>query len=410
MGRGQSKSRPPQSRPVDDPTEARLKQLAKTLEERLANVQRIESIVSLSAGTAHEFNNLLAVIMGNCDIIVDSGTDERERERAAKNIESAAQEGRKLTRQLLSFTRQEEFHQEPVDVNDVLANLEAFIDRVTGRNVSTQVKFDEELWPILSDRNYLEKALLNLILNARDALSDEGCIRLAACNKRNVNRIETLSGESIEGDFVVLSVADNGEGIPEEVLPRIFEPFFTTKNKERGSGLGLSMVHSFVKQCGAFICVDSTQHGTRFDIYFPRDGVTTQSSENESETNHSLPYQGMVLVVEDNEEVSWVVRRHMASLGFEVVVANSANEAEALFQKHKHDLSFVCCDYNLGEHRTGLDLIHGFRSQCSHVRFILSSGEALEEELTGLADATDIRLLQKPYRRQDLARLLQEMS
>ncbi len=248
----------------------RVERLAHMLEERLSHVQRIESIVHLSAGIAHDFNNLLSVIMGNCDILLDRGLSESDYDQAAHNIEKAAQSGRRLTRKLLSFARQDELTFETVDAAKVVGGLSEFVDRVIGNHITVKVDCCDDPWPIVTDYNQFESALLNLALNARDAMSQQGSIVVSVRNKSNVATHETHGNATISGDFVVVRVADTGPGIPSDVLPKIFEPFFTTKSKERGSGLGLSMVYGFVKQSSAFICVDSNADGTAFEMYFPR--------------------------------------------------------------------------------------------------------------------------------------------
>lgn len=381
----------------------------KNSEERLARMQRLESIANLSGGIAHDFNNLLSVIMGNCEVLLDKAASPEDAERASRNIEKAAISGTKLTRQLLSFARQQELALEAVDVAEVVWGLSEFIERVIGSHIKVKVHCCDEPWTIYTDYNQLESALLNLAINARDAIDKKGEICIEARNENAVNTLETLSDDVIQGDFLVLRVSDTGCGIPPDILEKVFEPFFTTKGKERGTGLGLAMVHGFVKQCEGFIRVETSDKGTTVELYFPRYSEDSMAKVKGPMREPARGHNEKVLVVEDNPDVSWVVARHVSSLGYQPVVVTSAEEALKVFRGNSDEIQLVCSDFNLHGDLNGLELLqqlHGFKRDFG---FILSSGSTLADEVNHYGEHDRVRFLQKPYRRQELAELMHEL-
>lgn len=381
----------------------------KRTEARLNRMQRLESVANLSGGIAHDFNNLLSVIVGNCDILLDDNSTEHEVKKASINIEKAAVSGTKLTKQLLSFARKQEFLLEPIDAKEVIFGVSEFVERLISKSISVKVECCADPWHIYTDYNQLESAILNLTINARDALSGSGEITIKAYNASQVDDIETLSEEPIQGDFLVIEVKDNGSGIPDEILENVFEPFFTTKAKDQGTGLGLSMVHGFVKQSNGFISVKTSSKGTRFKLYFPplkEKSVKKDVQVAKSTDRGSGEY---VLIVEDNPEVRWIMAKHIQSLGYNPIQAETFDSAMDAYDDNKDKIEVVCTDYNLTGEESGIDIIKRLLSKKSDLCFILSSGTTLEDKLHEFKESHRIRFLAKPYRRQDLAKVLSEL-
>jgi signal transduction histidine kinase len=282
------------------------------VEETLRQAQKIEAIGQLTGGVAHDFNNLLMVISGGLDML-DRQTDPDRRRRLLEGMVQAAQRGAGLTRQLLAFSRRQKLRPEAVDIPAQIGGMRELLDRSLRGDVHVEFDFPEGLWPVEVDPGELELVILNLAVNARDAMPNGGTIVVRGENLAGLNENE------IAGDYVRLSVVDRGVGMSPEILARVFEPFFTTKDVGKGSGLGLAQVHGFATQSRGMVRIKSiVDEGTSIELYLPRSRNIPSGERHLIDLNRARPKkanQGRILLVEDDDEVAALVSEMLAQLG-----------------------------------------------------------------------------------------------
>jgi PAS domain S-box-containing protein len=357
--------------------------------EQLAQAQKMEALGQLTGGIAHDFNNLLMIVSGYAQILLRR-LDEPKEVQAAEAIRSAASRGEKLTRQLLTFSRRQQL--KPVVV-DLRARIDAVRDMLAPSlhgNIALVCDVEDKIWPVEVDLGELELALVNVAVNARDAMPDGGKITLQA---RNIVLRSGSAAGLIEGDFVAISVIDTGSGMTSDVLQHVFEPFYTTKPVGKGTGLGLSQVHGFANQAGGAVTVTSElDNGTVVTIYLPRGRASVAAEASESGTDTDRPAQGTVLVVEDSRDVADVSCALLEQLGYRVVRAENATEAlRHLQQGINFDLVFS--DIVMPGIINGLGLAQICRERFPDIPVLLTSGysEAVQE-----ADGR-FDILRKPF-------------
>lgn len=343
-------------------------------EAKLAQAQKMEAIGTLTAGVAHDFNNLLAVIIGNIEL-AQIDPDNRESEDYLKSAHSAAQRGAELTKRLLSFGRKATLVAEVQDINTVLRGMMPLLRRTTPASISIDLQCSDEPSYAKIDKGQFESAVLNLVINARDAMSHGGeltiqsshCVRTA---------MSTHDGEDIQpGRYIQVMVKDTGTGIPAEMMKRVFEPFFTTKGIGQGSGLGLAMVYGFVKQSGGVSEIESeVGTGTSVTLYFP----VAQEEPKEAGASDPRPVLETIraysaLVVEDDPEVMKLFQRQLSLLGLCVKVASSGDEA---FRILNSGLNFdlVVTDFSMPGHLQGSSLARYILSDFPETKVVLVSG------------------------------------
>lgn len=380
----------------------------RTAQQQLAHAQKMEMVGQLTGGIAHDFNNMLMVVIGSLERLERSLQDDPAAARRADMALQAALRCSDMTRRLLTFARRQTLNPEPVDLHALVTGMGELMERTLGRSIEISIAGDEAgpLWPATVDRSQAESALLNLVINARDAMPQGGRLTIRTANARLT---EPLGGHGITvepGDYVVLSVSDTGCGMPQEVLERAFEPFFTTKETGKGTGLGLSMIYGFVKQSGGLIRIDSAVgRGTTFSLYLPRAAADGHSAAGAAEGAAPVTGHGeTVLVVDDDADVRRVTVQAVQELGYRVLEAEGAEQALAqLAAGRKVDLLFtdvVMPGMNGRElAREGLRRVPG-------LRVLFASGYA-----DGTAGETDgelapVETLAKPYRDAELARAL----
>jgi signal transduction histidine kinase/CheY-like chemotaxis protein len=366
------------------------------MEEALRQAQRIEAIGRLTGGIAHDFNNLLMVIAGGLEMI-DSQADEERRRRLMEAMGQAAQRGAALTRQLLAFSRRSDLKPEPIDLARQIGGMRELLDRSLGGDVRVELEFAADLWPVEVDPGELELVVLNLAVNARDAMDHGGVITVRAENVSDPNEGDAA------GACVRLSVADEGSGMSDEVKAHVFEPFYTTKDIGRGSGLGLAQVHGFARMSGGSVRIDSTVGvGTTVSLLLPRSHRTP--------TREPLPaaqaargrqrVSGSVLLVEDDDEVAALVTDMLEELGYEVTrTASAAAALGALSNGRAIDLVFS--DIMMPGGMNGVELAREVRHRRRGLPILLTSGHA--EAARASASAEGVRILAKPYRLDELA-------
>jgi two-component system CheB/CheR fusion protein len=378
------------------------------LEAQLHQAQKMEAIGNLTGGMAHDFNNMLGVIIGNIDLLRDLKGEDSDIDELTREALDAAFRGADLTRRLLAFARQQPLRPQHVDVNELVSGITRLLRRTIGEDVEISLDLAPELWPVVVDPAQLEASLTNLATNARDAMADGGRLMIVTGNRTLDADYAAQHAEVVPGGYVMLEVSDTGSGMTSEVMHRIFEPFFTTKSRDKGTGLGLSMVFGFIKQSGGHIGVYSEPGiGTTFRLFLPRMSEDVPAVE-ESGATPLLHGRGeSVLVVEDNAALRRVVTRQLGELGYRVLAAENAAAGLELLDRQSIDL--LLTDIVMPGGINGRELARRARQRWPGIKIVFTSGFS-EARLNGdggpLAACTP--LLSKPYRKEDLASAARE--
>ena len=363
---------------------------------QLAEAQKMEALGQLTGGVAHDFNNLLMVLTGNIHTLKRAAQEDPRALRAANAIELAAQRGASLTRQLLTFARRQRVNPLGVSPRDQIEALREVLTSAVGASIRLEIEVAEDVWPITIDVSEFEMALVNLVLNARDAMPEGGTVTIRA---HNVDCVE----ESELADCVAISVADTGFGIPSDVISRIFDPFFTTKPVGKGTGLGLSQVHGFVHQAGGSVKVSSELgKGTVLTMLLPRGAeamVSVPAADAPSQATHS----GTVLLVEDNPDVAGASTNLLEQLGYSVRWVPSAESALNEIEKNGVDVLFS--DIVMPGKMNGIDLARLVRKRHPNLPILLTTGYSGAAQTLG----TEFSVLRKPYQMHELSRALAEV-
>ena len=371
---------------VQDMTEYR------ELEEQLRQAQKMESVGQLAGGVAHDFNNLLTVISGYSARLLAAMAPQDQLRQWVEEIAHAANMAASLTRQLLTFSRRQVIQPRTISLNESLRNLEKMLRRLIGEDIELVLQLDETEPAIQADAGQIDQLVLNLVVNARDAMPGGGKITIRTALRKQVDRMESGSAEPA-GDAVELSVADNGAGIPPAVISRIFEPFFTTKERGKGTGLGLSMVYGIVKQNGGAIQVHSEPGaGTTFEVLFPvaeRVALTEAAAE---EAKPGLTGGETILIVEDEPSVRKYIGEILASNGYNAIEAQGGREALRLAREHQGNIDLLLSDVIMPE-MGGLELTERFVELRPATAIVYMSGYTDRPLPQEIADT----LLQKPF-------------
>jgi signal transduction histidine kinase/CheY-like chemotaxis protein len=381
--------------------EANLRLQAEMAEHRateaaLHQAQKLEAIGHLTGGIAHDFNNLLTVVVGNAALLRDRAADEPTRRRAAA-ILSIAGHGERLIRQLLAFSRRRTLRPEAVALQGRTSEIEELLHRSLREDIVVTIGLPADLWPVTVDPGEFELALLNIAVNARNAMPNGGAFRLVAGNTRC--RGETASG-GLVGEFVAITLMDTGTGMPAEVMARAFEPYFTTKPAGRGSGLGLSQVYGFARQSGGSAVLGGAPgEGTAITLFLPRaDARPAMAGEIAAQPASALG-SGRILLVEDDPRVAEATQDLLHNMGFDTCWAGDGPAALA-FVENDPKLALVMSDIVMPGGVSGLDLARTLRDRRPELPVILTTGyssHASEVVAEGFA------LIEKPYRREVLA-------
>jgi CheY-like chemotaxis protein len=364
----------------------------------------MESVGQLTGGVAHDFNNLLAVISGNLELIEDAADNARVRQFTAA-ARRAADRGASLTAQLLTFSRRQRLNPKLVNANELISEFQGLIRQAVGAECEISLRTDQRLWLCYVDPSLLETALLNLALNARDAMPGGGMLEIET---QNVTLDEATVTECAPGPYVKLSVTDSGCGMPPETRDRVFEPFFTTKEAGKGTGLGLSMVYGFVRQSGGLVRVESTPGvGTTVALYLPK---ATQTPGAATEAVQASAIKGdseRILVVEDNEDILETTAAMLVTLGYQVCCAGNGEQAlQRLQDGEKFDLLFS--DVVMPNGINGVELARQVRQRDKDIKILLTSGYA-GEVLEKYQAVGEFPIIDKPFRRVDLAQRLRSV-
>jgi PAS domain S-box-containing protein len=372
------------------------------LQQHLQQMTKMDAIGRLAGGVAHDFNNLLQAILGYTELLL-SGMDERVPQYGdLKEIERAAKRAADLTRQLLTFSRKQRIEPQVVDMNQTILSTEKMLKRLMGDRILIQIDLHPTLKSVMVDPSQMEQILLNLAVNAKDAMPNGGTLTFRTEMAVLDDAAASAHVEALPGKFVKLTVSDTGSGIPAEVLPHVFEPFFTTKERGKGTGLGLSVIYGIVKQCGGWVNVTSTSNdGTHFSLYFPAQDTKATDLANDTspifDVPATLPGIGKtILLVEDEPGVRNLAALVLQSAGYSVHVCTGADEAKAVFSKEHARIDLLFSDIVLiGQN--GIDLALDIRRQKPALPCLLCSGYADETVPWQSLQNEGFHFLPKPY-------------
>ncbi|WP_299565924.1 cell cycle histidine kinase CckA [Enterovirga sp.] len=375
------------------------------LEIQFAQAQKMQAVGQLAGGVAHDFNNVLQAIIGYSDLLLASHRPTDPSFQDIMQIKQNANRAAGLVRQLLAFSRRQTLRPEVVKLGDTLSDLSLLLKRLLGERVQLELRQGRDLWTVKADVNQLEQVVINLAVNARDAMPDGGTVAITTCNvsEAEARRLD-LAGMP-PADYVRISVGDTGTGIPPEILDKIFEPFFTTKELGKGTGLGLSTVFGIVKQSGGFIYVDSTPgQGTSFAIYLPRHEAEPEAEPEVRPDAANAPKaraadltgQGTILLVEDEDAVRAVNSRALAARGYTVLEASSGIEAMQIMEGRDRPVDLVVSDVVMPE-MDGPTLLGELRKRHPDIRFVFVSGYAEDAFAKHLPEGETFNFLPKPF-------------
>ena len=369
-------------------------------EEQLAHAQRLDAVGQLTGGIAHDFNNLLTVISGNLQLLETELAERTESREIMDSALRAVDRGAALTRKLLAFARRQRLLPRPVPTVQLLSDLQEMLKRTLGERIAVTVENSDEQHAVFADPGELEAAIINLALNARDAMPRGGRLAISVRPQRIDEGDADV--ELPPGSYVVFMVTDTGIGMAPDVLARALDPFFTTKEAGKGSGLGLSMVYGFVKQSGGHMAIDSQLgYGTRVELYLPAASPGAAQSQSSSEAPVRKGRE-TVLVVEDEPEVRVIALAFLRSLGYATYEASDAETAIDLLARHA-DIEALFSDVVLGSGMTGFDLVREARKLRPNLRALLTSGYERAPLGGDEAARAEFDVLRKPYRREQLA-------
>jgi PAS domain S-box-containing protein len=375
-------------------------------EEKLRQTMKMDALGKLTGGVAHDFNNILTVITGTIEILAGAVADRPQLAAIAKMIGEAAGRGSEITRRLLAFARKQPLQPQETDVNALVADAINLLQPSLGAQTAIEVALEPDTWPALVDPSQLVTALVNLSVNARDAMPGGGKLTFET---GNVMLDESCAGDNSElcpGAYVMIAVSDTGTGIPTEIRDKVFEPFFTTKDERKGTGLGLSMVYGFVKQSGGHLKINSEEgRGTSVKIYLPRAGRYAASSESVTADDPMDASGEVILVVEDDAMVRDYVIAQLKSLGYHTIAAENAAEALRLVERGlTFDLLFT--DIVMPGSMDGSELARAVQGLRASVKVLFTSGYTDKAIVRQGRLEPGVLLLQKPYRRGELARMI----
>ncbi len=374
------------------------------VEDVLRQAQKMEALGQLTGGIAHDFNNLLQVILGYVDIVAAGlkkpDADRGRLTRATDNIRTAAERAATLTQQLLSFARKQRLDGRMVDLNAVIAGMDDMARRTLGESITLETRTAPDLWTCKVDPTQAEVAILNILINARDAMPKGGTVTIATENRQ----LELGAGteSSIGGGFVTVSITDTGQGIPREMLAHVMDPFFTTKEEGKGTGLGLSMVYGFAKQSGGSVQIESTVgEGTTVRLSFP---AMRQEQAQKRKARVAESVAGgteTVLIVDDREDVADLARTILRDHGYVTLIAANGREALQVLDA-RDDVALLFSDLIMPGGMNGLMLAREATRRRPKLKVLLTTGYAEASLERSDIGGSEFEILNKPYRRADL--------
>ena len=370
--------------------------------EQLRQAQKMEAVGNLAGGVAHDFNNLLTVIRGNTELLLDTGIGEQPRDLAYEIIQASERAG-SLTRQLLAFSRREVVQPRVFDLNSLVSNLDRMLRRLIGEHIQLDVELPDELSFVEADPGLIEQVIVNLSVNARDAMTSGGRLLIQIGRTQLEADDPSWEREFPPGRYVTLALSDNGSGMAPEVQARIFEPFFTTKEREQGTGLGLATVYGIVQQAGGLIRLTSELgRGTTFTVFLPlREAEPEVAAKFDGESLAQPGGNETILLVEDEASILDVLSSNLEASGYKVLRAPNGADAMALIQGHQGELDLLLSDVVMPV-MSGPELYSRLRVSHPHIKVIFISGYSNWPGRSGTLLPKGVPYLQKPFRLADL--------
>lgn len=392
----------------------------KTLEDKMAQGQKLQAVGQLAGGIAHDFNNVLTAILMSCDLLLASHRSSDPAHADLINIKNNANRAASLVQQLLAFSRRQTLRPEVVDLTELLSDVRNLLMPLLGSNIQLKFNHGRDLWSVKVDQSSFQRVLMNLVINARDAMAHGGIITITTANISRSESETIQHHDFLPGEYVELAVQDTGTGIPKSVQEKMFEPFFTTKEVGKGTGLGLSMVYGIVKQTGGYIYCDSVEgEGTTFRIYLPRYNASlvidnssndkkNDNNTNQAEKNADLSGTATILLVEDEAAVRMGGVRALQSRGYTVLEAENGLEALDVIDEHNGAVDLVVSDVVMPE-MDGPTLLGELRKKYPTIKFVFVSGYAKDAFAKNLPDDAVFGFLSKPFTLKQLAMKVKEM-
>ncbi len=382
----------------------------KRLADQLQQVQRLETIGQLAGGIAHDFNNLLGVILGHSEVLEQRGTNDRDVNEHVMGIRAAANRAAALTRQLLAFSRKQVMRPRPINLNSVVENISGMLRTLGGERIELVFELSSDLRAVNADADQIERVLMNLAINARDAMPEGGTLKIVTKNT-TIDRDYILGHPPvIPGEYVMFSVTDTGTGMDQQTAARLFEPFFTTKELGKGTGLGLSITYGIVKQSRGYIWVYSEpKRGSTFKVYLPQIQHISdlQLPVERSDSVGVGPSSETILLVEDEEALRDIFAKMLESGGYRVLVAAGAREALEISGAHEGQIALLLTDIMLRGSENGYEVARETRRQRPHIKVLYMSGytaPVMDEHAHEAA-----ALLDKPFSARDLHRKIRDL-
>jgi two-component system sensor histidine kinase EvgS len=373
------------------------------LQSQLLQAQKMESVGRLAGGVAHDYNNMLSVIIGYAQLGIDKTDPEDELRADLHEILTAAERSTDITRQLLAFARKQTIDPKVLDLNETVESMLKMIRRLIGEDIDLSWKPKPGVWPVKMDPSQLNQILVNLCVNARDAISDVGKITIETDNVRFDDAYCADHAGFIPGEYVLLAVSDDGRGMDRKTLDNIFEPFYTTKPIGKGTGLGLSVIYGIVKQNKGFINVYSEpEKGTTFRLYFSRHDDVVRRIEADPAEETPAGSGETVLIVEDETSILKLAKRILEQLDYNILTAETPGEAVALTNEHDGEIHLLITDVVMPE-MNGRDLAEKLQAEYPKLKVLFMSGYTANVIAHhGVLDA-DVHFIQKPFSNKDLA-------
>ena len=382
----------------------------------LLHSQKMDAIGNLTGGVAHDFNNLLTVILGNIhDVNMQCEKEEINREELLnriKNIENTTERGANLVRKLMLFARQKSLEPVPLNPNQMIEEIESLLRRTLERSIDITLNLDENIKTISVDASQLEHALINISLNARDAMPDGGKLDISTQNIQ-LSKEEAIELDLPPGEYIKIDIADTGTGINENVMEDIFDPFVTTKEIGKGTGLGLSVVYGFIKESkGAIKFKSKKDHGTVFSLYFPSKEIDkNKNMHNDIEVDfidQNFKGTDTILLVEDEEEIKFVASTMLKEMGYKVIEASTGDEALEIFQKYKDEIDILFTDITMPGELNGVQLAARIESIKPDIELLFTTGY-IDASVPDIKHIENYPMLYKPYRINHLKLKLKEI-
>jgi PAS domain S-box-containing protein len=378
-------------------------------ERRLAQSQRMEAVGQLTGGIAHDFNNLLLVITGNLELL-EAQLSQEESRALLKEAQDAAALGSKLTDQLLTFSRRRHMDAQVIQLNELVVSITDMLRRTLGEHITLSTSLARDIWPTRADPGQFQSAIINMAVNARDAMPQGGKLVVETRNIVLEADQSDVQSELEPGEYVQLSISDTGAGMTPEIRDRVFEPFFTTKEKGRGTGLGLAMVYGFVKQSGGHVTIYSeVGHGTTINLYLPRaDRAPITMTAERATDNPALPKRETILVVEDDERVRQLTIKRLKLIGYRVLEASDGPRALEILRRGE-PVHLVFTDLVMPGGLSGREVAIRAREIVPGIRVLLTSGYAEELVRGDELQREKLKVLRKPYQQSELVAALREV-